>query len=106
MKTHLVFKRQGLANISRESIDDDAASIRYLHDLLLNLSNCGLLGESDINMLDLFTLPKSLMSCSDEEKQNKDAALLKKPAVSFYCQIEFVHNLFLKSTSCTHTSPS
>lgn len=44
MKTHLVFKRQGLANVSRESIDDDAASIRYLHDLLLNLSNCGLLG--------------------------------------------------------------
>lgn len=55
--THLVFKRQGLPNVTRESIDDYTASIWYLHDLLLNLSNCGLLGKSDINIFDLFALP-------------------------------------------------
>lgn len=71
MKSHLVFKRQGLANVSRESIDDDTARIRYLHDLLLNLGNCGLLGDSDNNMLDLFTLPKSLILCSYEERQKQ-----------------------------------
>lgn len=43
IETHLVLKGQGLSDVTREPIYDDTISLRDLHDLLLDLSYCGLL---------------------------------------------------------------
>lgn len=50
-ETHLIFKGQGLPNISREPIYDDATSLWDLHDLLLDLSYCRFLENSEPNMI-------------------------------------------------------
>lgn len=48
-ETHLVFKGQSLSDVSREPIYDDTISVRDLHDLLLDLSYCCLLENSESN---------------------------------------------------------
>lgn len=62
-ETHLVFKGQSLANITREAIDDNAVSLWDLHYLLLYLSYRGLLAtekqdlfSTSINTIKIFVL--------------------------------------------------
>lgn len=44
---HLVVKGQGLSDVSREAIDDDAIGVWDFHDLLLDLGDSGFLPNTD-----------------------------------------------------------
>lgn len=72
LETHLVFKGQGLSNVSREPIYDDTISIWDLHDLLLDLSYCCLLENSEGNMINNYhhMIPRFVCKCQYSSKQD------------------------------------
>lgn len=71
-ETHLVFKGQGLSDVSGEPVYDDTIGVGELHDLLLDLSYCCLLENNESNMIHNYRhwVPQFVSKCQKSNKQD------------------------------------